>query len=97
MSWGVATLAEEVLANFFDPTRIEFFVDRDERKQGATCLGRPILSPETLRGKKRTVLVNSVDVADAIVGEIEAMQPIGGAHEIILIADLIDRLPRLRG
>src|SRR5262249_53528264 len=32
--WGAGTLASELLANFFDVSRIAFFVDRDTTKQG---------------------------------------------------------------
>ena len=88
--WGVATLAEEVLANFFDPERISFYVDRDPKKQGTTFLNRPVLSPDALSEESHTVLVNSVDVADDIVAELEAMTPSGGGHTIIRISDLID-------
>jgi SAM-dependent methyltransferase len=88
VAWGAGGLAQVLLANYFDPARIEFFVDQNPAKQGALCLGRPILGPEALAGGPRTILINSVDFADAIAADIERLQP-GVTHRIIRVADLL--------
>jgi len=63
--WGAGSLAYEILANFFDATRIAFFIDRNVAKQGSLCLGRPVRGPEALGHAPRTVLINSIDFADS--------------------------------
>jgi SAM-dependent methyltransferase len=92
--WGAGSLAEEVLANFLDPERIDFFIDRDPRKRGSTCLGRPVFGPEAVRDGARTILINSIDFADAIVADIGAAAP-GVNHRLVRIGDLLDA-PEIR-
>jgi SAM-dependent methyltransferase len=86
--WGAGSVAEEVLANFFDPARIDFFIDKDKRKQGTTLLGRPVYGPDALGTRPRTVLLNSIDFAPAIAADIVTMYPDAG-HRLIPIGDLL--------
>lgn len=85
--WGAGSLAEEVLANFFDLARIDFFVDRNPSKHGTSCLGLPVLDPEALGAQPRTVLVNSIDFADSIAADIAALYP-QTPHRIVRVAEL---------
>lgn len=85
--WGAGSLAEEVLANFFDPARIAFFIDRDVEKQGGLCLDRPVRGPDALGRAPRTVLINSIDFADAIAADIGRAYP-GIDHRLVRIGDL---------
>jgi len=87
--WGAGSLAEEILANFFDVGRIAFFIDRDPAKQGGVCLGRPVRGPEALGALRRTVLVNSIDFGPAIAADIAGLYP-GVDHKVIRIADLFE-------
>jgi SAM-dependent methyltransferase len=86
--WGAGSLTDEMLANFFDATRIDFFIDRDPKKHGTTLLGRPVRGPDALGTEPRTVLVNSIDFAAAITADLKAMYP-DANHRIIPIADLL--------
>jgi SAM-dependent methyltransferase len=86
--WGAGSLAEEVLANFFDVGRIDFFIDRDTAKQGQSCLGRMVRAPESLGKAPRTILVNSIDFADQIVGDITQRFP-DVPHRLVRIGDLL--------
>ena len=86
--WGAGSVAEEVLANFFDPAHIEFFVDRDRAKHGQSCMGRPILDPRALGHTPRTVLINSIDFAEDITIEIGRYFPLV-PHRLIKIGDLL--------
>jgi SAM-dependent methyltransferase len=86
--WGAGSLAEELLANFFDAERIAFFVDRDSAKQRGVCLGRPVRPPECLGSAPRTVLINSIDFADAIADDIARLYP-GVPHTLIRVGDLL--------
>lgn len=86
--WGAGSLTDEMLANFFDPARIDFFIDRDPAKQGTTLLGRPVKAPEQLGTTPRTVLLNSIDFAPAIAANIQALYP-DTAHRLVPIADLL--------
>jgi SAM-dependent methyltransferase len=86
--WGAGSLAEEVLANFFDRSKIDFFVDTNPAKQGVEVLGRPVLGPEALGRAPRTVLINSIDFADAIAADIARLYP-GVAHALIKVGDLL--------
>src|SRR5260370_28800927 len=52
--WGAGSLAKELLANFFDPRRIAFFIDGDIAKQDPLCLARPVRAPDALGSKPRT-------------------------------------------
>ena len=87
--WGAGSLAEEILANFFDPGRIAFFVDRDSAKQQRLCMGRPVRAPECLGTAPRTVLINSIDFADAIAEDIERNFANVG-HRLVRIGDLLN-------
>ncbi len=87
--WGAGSLTDEMLANFFDPAKIDFFIDRDPVKQGTTLLGRPVKSPADLGVAPRTVLLNSIDFAPAIAANIKALYP-NTQHRLIPIADLLD-------
>lgn len=86
--WGAGSLTDEILANFFDTMRIDFFIDRDSKKHGTTCLGRPVRGPDALGTEARTVLINSIDFAAAITADLKAMYP-DANHHIIPIADLL--------
>lgn len=86
--WGAGSLTDEILANFFDAKRIDFFIDRDPKKHGTTVLGRPIRGPEALGLEARTVLINSIDFAPAIAADVEALYP-DSDHRLIPIADLL--------
>jgi hypothetical protein len=85
--WGAGSLAIEVLANFFDVAKIEFFIDKDTAKWGTTLLDRPVLGPEALGHRPRTVLLNSVDFASAIAADIKVMYPDAG-HRLVAVSDL---------
>ncbi|MEO7027643.1 MAG: class I SAM-dependent methyltransferase [Caulobacteraceae bacterium] len=86
--WGAGGLSQVLLANYFDPACIAFFVDRDPKKQGQQCLGRPILAPEALGDRPRTILVNSVDFARSIAADIDRVAA-GARHRVIFLADLL--------
>lgn len=86
--WGAGSLSDEMLANFFDAARIDFFIDRDPKKHGTTLLGRPVCGPDALGTTPRTVLINSIDFAPAITTDLKAMYP-DANHRLIPIADLL--------
>lgn len=86
--WGAGDVANEILANFFDPGKIAFFIDRDIDKQGSLCLGRPVRAPEALGTAPRTVLIDSIDFAQAIVADIARLYPDAG-HRLVRIGDLL--------
>lgn len=86
--WGAGSLADELLANFFDPARIAFFIDRSPAKQGNLCLGRPVKGPESLGAEPRTVLINSIDFAPQIAADIARLYP-DVAHQIIPVGELL--------
>lgn len=86
--WGAGSLAEEILANFFDPARIDFFIDANPAKQGGLCLGRPVRGPDALGAAPRTILVNSIDFADAIVADIVRRSG-GVTHTLVRIGALL--------
>lgn len=87
--WGAGSLADEVLSNFFDPARIDYFIDSNPARQGSTCLGRAVKAPEALDKAPRTILINSIDFADAIVSDIERISP-HTQHILVRIGDLLD-------
>ncbi|HEY1930320.1 MAG TPA: methyltransferase domain-containing protein [Caulobacteraceae bacterium] len=91
--WGAGSLADEVLANFFDPARIAFFIDRDPAKQGGMRLGRPVKGPDDLPTAPSTILINSIDFAPSIEADIRRLRP-GAAHRLVPIGDLIERTGR---
>ena len=86
--WGAGSLADEVLANFFDRGRIDFFIDSDPSKQGGNRLGHPVRGPEALTASPRTVLINSIDFADVIASDIARRCP-GVNHRLVRIGDLM--------
>jgi SAM-dependent methyltransferase len=89
--WGAGSLVDEVLANFFDPQRIAFFIDRDPAKQSSSCLGRPVRSPDALPSEPATILINSIDFAPSIAADISRLYP-DVAHRLVPIGDLIERV-----
>jgi len=86
--WGAGSLADELLSNFFDPARIDFFIDRNPAKLGVEVLGRPVRGPEALGRTPRTVLINSIDFADDIARDIGSLYP-GVPHTLVRIGDLL--------
>jgi len=87
--WGAGSLAEEILENFFDPMKIAFFIDRDPRKQGGTCMGRAIRDPSALGNEPRIILANSIDYGPAIAADIKSIYP-GVAHRVVQMSALLD-------
>ena len=86
--WGAGSLADELLANYFDPAKIDFFVDSNPARIGSRIMGREVRRPEALGAAPRTVLVNSIDFADAIVEDIARLYP-STPHRIVRIGDLL--------
>jgi SAM-dependent methyltransferase len=87
--WGAGSLVEELLANFFDPGKIAYFVDRDPRKQDGLALGKPIRPPEALAGENgRTILANSIDYGPAIATDIAVMFA-GAGHKVIQMSEIL--------
>lgn len=71
--WGAGRMVEEMLEHYFDPARIDFFIDKDSRKHGSLRLGRPVRGPDALeKGDNWTVLVNSIEMESVIRAEIDA-------------------------
>jgi hypothetical protein len=65
--WGAGKMAEEMLAHFFDLSKIAIFVDTDPRKHGSLCLGLPVCSPDVLRDRTdHVVLINSLEYEEPI-------------------------------
>jgi len=91
--WGAGSLVEELLANFFDASRIDFFIDRSPAKAGMRRFGRPVLGPDALGAEPRTILVNSIDFADSISADIAERYP-GVAHRVVRIGDLLTGSPQ---
>lgn len=88
--WGAGSVAVEVLGNFLDAGRIDFFVDGNPAKHGTTCLGRPVTGPDAIGTAPRTILIGSVDFADEISREIARLYP-RVAHRLVRIGDVFDR------
>jgi SAM-dependent methyltransferase len=86
--WGAGSLAEELLSNFFDPGKIDFFIDKNPAKLGAEMLGRPVRGPDALGWVPRTVLINSIDFADSIADDINHLYP-GVPHTLVRVGDLL--------
>jgi SAM-dependent methyltransferase len=87
--WGAGSLADELLANYFDPARISFFIDRDPAKQGGTRLGRPVRGPDALPQAPVTILINSIDFAPSLAADISRLCP-HVAHRLVPIGELIE-------
>lgn len=97
--WGAGRMVDEVLAHYLDPSRIAFFVDRDIRKHGDTCMGAPVRSPDALEQSSGwCVLINSLEMETSIREEISKRF---GARvsRVISVAELLDSLvePRKNG
>jgi SAM-dependent methyltransferase len=87
--WGAGGMSQEIIAHFFDLQRIAFFVDRDEKKQGSTCLGLPVNAPEILRQQKgQVVVINSMEYEEPIRRQIES-EYAGCVSRIIGIRELL--------
>jgi SAM-dependent methyltransferase len=86
--WGAGSLAEELLANFFDPAKIDFFIDKNPAKLGAEVLGRPVRGPDALGREPRIVLINSIDFAEQIAEDIARLYP-DVPHRLIRVGDLL--------
>lgn len=88
--WGAGSLATELLANYLDPSRIAYFVDKNPAIQGTERLGRPVRPPQALAGAEpATILINSIDFAPAIEADIETLMP-GHRHRLVRIGDVIE-------
>jgi SAM-dependent methyltransferase len=97
--WGAGSLATELLANYLDPERIAYFVDKNPATHGTERLGRPVRPPQALIGAEpTTILINSIDFAPAIEADIGALMP-GHRHRLVRIGDVIEhfRDERLHG
>ena len=88
--WGAGSLAAEMLANFFDMSAIEYFIDKDPGKQGQMVCGRPVRPAEALGTKPRTILINSIDFAPAILADIRRLYP-DTPHKFVSMAELLDK------
>lgn len=86
--WGAGSLVSELLANYFDVSRIDYFIDRNPAKHGLEILGRPTRAPTALGFAPRTILINSIDFADAIEADIRALYP-AVEHRLVRIGDLL--------
>jgi len=74
--WGAGTVTLEFLANFFDPSRIAFFIDNSAERLAGPCLGRPVYSPEALLHQAYSaILISSFDHADAIDANLRRICP----------------------
>jgi len=88
--WGAGRMVDEMLAPFFDPAQIAFFVDTDVRKQGSLRLGARVRDPSALEtGSPWVVLINSLESESAIRAEIAAHHRATVAR-VIGIAELLD-------
>jgi 2-polyprenyl-3-methyl-5-hydroxy-6-metoxy-1,4-benzoquinol methylase len=60
--WGAGRMVDELLAHFFDPRRVAFFVDADPAKQGGQRLGRAVRPVEALLElADPLILINSLE------------------------------------
>lgn len=83
-------MVDEMLAPYFDPARIAFFVDTDVRKKGSLRLGARVRDPSALEtGSRWVVLINSLESESAIRAEIEAHHR-ATVTRVIGIAELLD-------
>jgi len=87
--WGAGGIAEELLAHFFDLSRIAFFVDRSKDKQGSTCLGLPVRAPESISEcSAPVVLINSLEFEDSIRCQLQEQFP-DKLRKVVSIAQLL--------
>lgn len=87
--WGAPSLVEDVLANFFDMSKIDFFIDCQSEKQGTPRLGKDVRGPDALGTTPRTVFINSIYWEDDIRKMIATMYP-GVPHRIFCMRELLD-------
>lgn len=60
--WGAGKMVPEMLVHYFDPEKIKFFVDKDERKHNTICLGRPVKPLDAINTLPScTILINSLE------------------------------------
>ena len=85
--WGAGSVAEEILGNFFDREKIDFFVDKSNSQLGTELLGRPVRGPEALGNDPRTIILASIEFAPAIAADIETLYP-GRGHRLVPISEL---------
>ena len=86
--WGAGKLSEELLEHYFDLSRISFFVDSNQGKQGSTCLGLPIRDPAVLaQCSDPVVLINSLEFEDSIRRQLKEQFP--GVRRVIGIGELL--------
>lgn len=65
--WGAGKMVDELLEHFFDPSRIAFFVDSDERKWGSSRMGVPVRPLSALSSEGvQVVVINSLEYEPAI-------------------------------
>jgi LPS sulfotransferase NodH len=65
--WAAGMVAQTLIAQQFELSSIDFFIDTDTRKQGETCLGLRIYPPEVLlKEKDCVVLIGSLKYDSAI-------------------------------
>ena len=88
--WGAGRMVEEMLEHYFDPQRIAFFIDKDERKHGTLRFGAPVRGPDALaQGANWIVLVNSLEMESAIRAEIAATHSARVAR-VVSVSELLD-------
>lgn len=92
--WGAGKMCAEVLEHFFDPSKIEFFVDSDKSKHGTQCMGRPVKDTKILaEDAGHTVLINSLEYEVAIRKQLDE-QFKNKIKQVIGIGELLDELSR---
>jgi len=65
--WGAGTLARRLLGNTrFSQVNIVAFVDTNPHIQGGKLVGRPILNPTEIAGRKETILICSISFVSEI-------------------------------
>lgn len=90
--WAAPSLVEDVLANYFDISKIDFFIDRDPGKQGSMRLGKIVKAPAELGLQPRTIFINSLYWEDNIIANIAEVSP-GVAHRIVRMRDVLSPRP----
>ena len=90
--WPAGNMSEELLAHFFDPSRIAFFVDSNNAKHGTVCLGRPVRSPEAIaESKECAIFINSLDFEGSIRNQILEQFP-GSVRKIVTMREVLTLL-----
>lgn len=86
--WGAGKMVQEMLAHFFDPSKILFFVDKDTRKHGTSCMGRPVRPPEAILTEPGcTVLINTIEFESAV--RTQLAQSFTTVGKVIAISELL--------